>query len=55
LHILWFILAVKILVCDFRNLLLSIKKAIKNDKKYINFCTQLMTIINKTQDLDALY
>jgi len=29
LHILWFILALKILVCDFRNLTIFIKKAIK--------------------------
>ena len=53
LHIFWFYLTMMILVSDFRNLAMVIKKAIKDNKKYINFWVQLITSINKIEDMSA--
>ena len=53
LHIFWFYLTMMILVSDFRNLAMVIKKAIKDDKKYINFWVQLIRSINKIEGMSA--
>ena len=52
-HILCFFLLHGILVSDFKNESIIIIEAIKNDKKYMDFWAQFITLIKKSHDLDV--
>ncbi len=52
-HILRFFLLDEILVSDFKNGSIIIIEAIKNDKKYMDFWAQFITLIKKSHDLDV--
>ena len=43
----------EILVSDFKNGSIIVIEAIKNDKKYMDFWAQLITLIKKSHDLDV--